>query len=143
MTNTEKQLLQIKINEAEAVVSGLQQKLSKIKQDEKDNYLGDIKKNFMLKSSHIKLLKRMEFEGIFYGDLVSIGVDGKRPFGNSHTYGDIAEILGWKKPNDDLSDEQQIEAERLMHELPLAVNEVIKALTSSSLDTLTLKNKDI
>jgi len=134
MTNTEKQLLQIKINESEGVVSGLKQKLSKIKQDERDNYLGDIKKNFILKPSHIKLLKRMEFEGIFYGDLVSIGVGGKRPFGNSNTYGDIAEILGWEKPNDDLGNEQQIEAERLMHELPLAVNEII-----SSLDTNNLK----
>ena len=132
--NEEQKELQKKINVAGSIYNNLRIKLSEIEEKERDSYLQSIKENFTLKPEHIKLLQRMEFEGIFYGDLVSIGVGGKRPFGNSNTYGDIAEILGWEKPNDDLGNEQQIEAERLMHELPLAVNEII-----SSLDTNNLK----
>ena len=76
---------------------------------------------------HLKLLKEMNFQGMWHGDLVSIGVCGKRPFGNSSYYHDIAEILGWELPNDDLSDKQQKEAENLLEELPFALNYIIRS----------------
>jgi hypothetical protein len=83
-----------------------------------------------IKREHLKLLNRMEFEGIWLGDTVSIGVDGKRPFGNSNMYGDIAEILDWKLPNEDLSDEQREEADKLLQELPAVINAIFKNLNS-------------
>ena len=62
------------------------------------------------------------------GDLVSIGVEGKRPFGNSSVYWDMARILGWKMEDDDPSEKQCERLERLMKELPLAVNSIIRKL---------------
>ena len=51
------------------------------------------------KEDFIKLLKHMNFENISrWGDLVSIGVDGKRPFWNSNVLSDIRSIL-WKDAN--------------------------------------------
>lgn len=74
---------------------------------------------------HVKLLQHMHFEGIWFGDVVSIGVDGKRPFGNSNYRKDVARILEWELPNDDLSNEQEKHAEQLMEELPYALNILI------------------
>ena len=85
-------------------------------------------RNFRLKQDHIKLLKRMEFRYFGTGDLVSIGVEGKRPFGNSSVYWDMARILGWKMEDDDPSEKQCERLERLMKELPLAVNSIIRKL---------------
>ena len=68
-------------------------------------------------NEHKKLLKRMSFkEYKDGGDYVFIGCDGKRPFRNSDVYRDVAEILDWKLPNDDLSDEQREKANRLLKE---------------------------
>lgn len=75
----------------------------------------------------LKLLKEMEFEGIFYGDLVSIGVEGKRPFGNSDSSGDIARILGWEC-EDDLSDNQYCLIQAIWKDLPDFINNLIKSL---------------
>jgi len=77
---------------------------------------------------HIKLLQNMEFRGLWYGATVSIGVDGKRPFGNSCTYSDIARILKWELPNDDLSDEQRQKADKLLDELPFVLNKVMQKI---------------
>ena len=79
----------------------------------------------------LKLLKEMEFEGIFYGDLVSIGVEGKRPFGNSDSSGDIARILGWECEDDledDLSDNQYCLIQAIWKDLPDFINNLIKSL---------------
>lgn len=73
----------------------------------------------------LKLLQNMEFEGLFYGDSVSIGVDGKRPFGNSNSEGDIARILGWEY-EDDLSDSQYLLVRALWKDLPDFLNNLIK-----------------
>lgn len=84
-------------------------------------------RNFRLKKDHIKLLKRMEFVYFGKGDLVSIGVEGKRPFGNSSVYRDMAQILGWKfDEEEDLTQRQCDRLERLMKELPLALNRILK-----------------
>ena len=124
-----KEELQIEINKTKRELSNLENKLYELKRDEIDKYLKDIRENFVLKTEHIKLLQRMQFEGIFFGDIVSIGVQGKRPFGNSNTYKDIAEILEWQLPNDNLSDEQQKKAERLMNELPIAINTLFRDIS--------------
>lgn len=73
----------------------------------------------------------MEFETLDWGDLACIGVNGKRPFGNSYVGRDIANILGWKLDEDEeLTDAQQKKADRLMEELPLALNLLIERIKS-------------
>tara|TARA_R110000868_G_scaffold13556_5_gene63073 strand:- start:514 stop:1020 length:507 start_codon:yes stop_codon:yes gene_type:complete len=79
-------------------------------------------------SDHIKLLKSMEFLGGWDGS-VSIYAEGKRPFGNSGYMKDVARILGWKLPNDDLSDEQYEQANKLLEELPYALNNLLSSLS--------------
>lgn len=78
---------------------------------------------------HKKLIKELSF--VNYkdgGDYVFIGVDGKRPFGNSDIMQDVAEILKWKLPNNDLSDKQYQKAEQLLKELPYALNNLLKSI---------------
>lgn len=78
---------------------------------------------------HIKLLKQMYFEEFKNGgDLVFIGCEGKRPFGSRNIYMDVAEILEWKLPNDDLSDGQRKQADQLLKELPFVINNIFKNL---------------
>jgi|GEM_PF-2643637 len=76
----------------------------------------------------LKLLKRMEFEGIWYGQAVSIGVCGKRPFGNSDIDKDVANILGWEY-EDELTELQIERRDSLFRELPLAINYIIANTT--------------
>lgn len=78
---------------------------------------------------HIKLLREMEFEYLNLGDLVSIGVDGKRPFGNSDWRMDMAEILGWPLTDGELTDGQRATADQIMLELAQAVNTIIASVT--------------
>jgi hypothetical protein len=81
---------------------------------------------------YIKLLKRMEFKRYEDGgDYVYMGVEGKRPFGNSNIHHDIAEILGWELPNDDLSYEQHgqlNECKKYLDRLPDFLNFLINQL---------------
>ena len=78
---------------------------------------------------HKKLLKKMYFEELKNGgNYVYIGCDGKRPFGNSSIYSDIAKTLEWKLPNYDLSDEQRKKADQLLRELPFVINNIFKNL---------------
>ena len=104
-----------------------------------DYALNEHKRKRLLKievtDEHKKLLSNMDFKGMWYGDTVSIGADGKRPFGNSSVYSDVARILGWELPNDDLSNEQVKRAEELLDELPYALNKIIQS-------TPKLKNKE-
>jgi TolA-binding protein len=114
------------LRELQERVEYIQSQIESLERERKRRYKEQLEKNFKLTDEHIKLLQNMQFEGLWLGDAVSIGVDGKRPFGNSNCYRDIAEILGWKLPNDTLSDEQQEKADRLLDELPLAVNHILK-----------------
>jgi hypothetical protein len=41
-------------------------------------------------------------------------------------YKQVAEILEWKLPNDDLSDDQYEEAKKLIYEMPFVINKIIK-----------------
>jgi hypothetical protein len=119
------QEIQIEINKNKEVINGLEHQLWEIKDNKKNERERFIRDNYKLKDEHKKLLKRMEFKGIWYGDIVSIGADGKRPFGNSDMFDDVARILEWKLPNDYMSDEQREQAEILIDELPYALNEIL------------------
>ena len=87
-----------------------------------------IENGFILRREHVLLLREMYFDGLWYGDDVSIGVDGKRPFGNSgDIHEDVARILGWEINDDygELSGVQVEAAQRLLDELAMAVNAII------------------
>ena len=92
------------------------------------NRLKNLKNNFCLTLDHIKLLQEMEFVAFPNGgDIVCLGVEGKRPFGNSRIGKDIARILGWELNEDgNLSPLQQKIADKLFSELPLAINQIIR-----------------
>jgi len=78
---------------------------------------------------YIKLLKRLHF--LHYkdgGDYAYMGVEGKRPFGNSHINQDIAKILEWKLLNDDLNHEQQENCKKYLKKLPSFLNFLIQSL---------------
>lgn len=93
----------------------------------------DVRDRFELSPDHIKLLKRMRFQLYEDTDLVSIGVDGKRPFGNSDWVGDIFDILGWEPTFDrnGMTDESEERALRIMAELPMALNAIIAGLEAA------------
>jgi len=78
---------------------------------------------------YIKLLKGLHF--LHYedgGDYVYMGVEGKRPFGNSHVAKDIAEILEWKLLKNDLNHEQQENCKKYLKKLPSFLNFLIRSL---------------
>lgn len=78
---------------------------------------------------YIKLLKELQFKKYKDGgDYVYMGVDGKRPFGNSSIYRNISEILDWELPNDDLSYGQYDECKKYLNKLPDFLNFLIKSL---------------
>lgn len=129
-----KQTLQIEINQVEDQLFKLKNELRQVKEDEKELEQKQLIENFILNKDHIKLLKQMKFLGMFLGDTVCIGVDGKRPFGNSYIPRDIANILNWKLPNSDLSDEQLKQANKLFKELPLALNRIIWILNETTIN---------
>jgi hypothetical protein len=89
--------------------------------------LEEIKEKF---PDYIKLLKKLEFKRYKDGDdYVYMGVDGKRPFRDtSRIHLDIAKILDWKLPNDDLSYEQHDECRKYLDKLPDFLNFLIKQL---------------
>ena len=86
-----------------------------------------LEKEFMLKKEHLQLLARMEFKNYEYSDSVFLGVEGKKPFGNSNLETDIANILELEINEDGEFDKKtQKEVDKLLAELPLAVNFLIK-----------------
>lgn len=76
---------------------------------------------------HRKLMREMEFR-LFDdgGGCVLIGVEGKRPFGESYVYRSVGRILGWVKEGEDMSDEQISRAIQIIRELPYAINKVLR-----------------
>lgn len=96
-----------------------------------------LRKTVAILPEHLALLKAMEFERYDDGgDLVFIGVDGKRPFGNSDIYGDVAEILRW---DDDEPFDQVEAANQLFDELPVVLNSILSRLYVMSDHRLILK----
>ena len=72
-------------------------------------------KTFEIKNEHLELLKRayVSWEDCEYG---APSINCKRPYGNSHVEGDIAEILGWECDEDGWLSEEQSAKARTLHE---------------------------
>jgi len=103
----------------------LQQNLSALERKAEERRLKKVRDSFTLKPEHVLLLQKMEFQHIYAGDVVFIGVEGKRPFGNSDVRKDVARIC---KLDVDI-DAEKIES--LIEELPIAANYVFRNLAVS------------
>lgn len=108
--------------EAQRKQEFFQQNLSALERKAEERRIRRIRDAFVLKNEHILLLQRMEFKHFYNRDLVFIGVEGKRPFGNSDIRQDVAEICGL----DIDADVEKIET--LIDELPIAANYVFSNL---------------
>lgn len=112
--------------------------IREVKEKLGDDKIARMVRNFKLSADHVKLLKQMSF--LFYkegGDYVLIGVEGKRPFGNSSITDDVCEILGWKYPDEDEMSSSEYDrrvevvdrkAGKIIEELPMALNAIMKKL---------------
>ncbi len=72
-------------------------------------------KVFLMKEEHLKLLKNMQvrWDDCEFG---APAIDCKRPYGNSDTYKDIANIIGIKgkgSPDEDLEDDESFSKEEI------------------------------
>jgi hypothetical protein len=84
-------------------------------------------KSFMVTEDHLKLLRRayVGWDGCEYG---APAIDCKRPYGNSDVVGDIAQILGWPRPDGDDWDwpgPEASERARKLHEETATVLQII------------------
>lgn len=79
-----------------------------------------IHREYRLRPEHVTMAKAVAFAYMDFRNL--------RPFGNSDWRRDLAKVLGWELPNDDLSNEQHERADRLMRELPLALKELLAGI---------------
>ena len=93
-------------------IDGLKRMLQNVENGILEEKGKELVQNFKLSHDHIKLLKKMVFT--YYengGDYISIGVQGKRPFGNSDVIGDIIRIIGEPIIDDEyITDAQQEKA---------------------------------
>jgi hypothetical protein len=89
----------------------------------------NLEKEFKLQKEHLLLLSRMNFQNFENGGgLVCLGVEGKRPFGNSNIDKDISEILDLKNKENEYGDYLGYDSERvhkLLEELPIAINYIM------------------
>jgi uncharacterized coiled-coil DUF342 family protein len=79
--------------------------LTEILKDRKRIYTAT---NLIITDDHRKLLSKIDFTA--------------NDFKTYFRYHEIAQILGWKLPNEDLSIEQREKAEQLIYELPFVLN---------------------
>lgn len=86
---------------------------------------------FELKEDHLKLLKHLEWERDFNGN--NIRTSGENPFGGFDHYEDMGVII-YGKPDDfdpidgdpfEWSDEQKEEMDKLLSELPMAIEVIL------------------
>lgn len=85
----QKQKIENRILEGENYCKNLENKIYYKKLEEITKNVG----NELIDRLTFKFLKRMEFENINYGQIVSIGACGKRPYGNSDIENDILEVF--------------------------------------------------
>jgi hypothetical protein len=89
---------------------------------------------FELKEDHLKLLKHLEWEKDFNGEVIV--TSGENPFGGFDHYEDMGVILYGKPDNFDplepiegnpfiWTDEQREEMDKLLSELPMALDVVL------------------
>jgi len=110
-----------KFIEAQRKKEFLQENLSALERKAEERRLRKMKDEFVLKNEHILLLQKMEFKHFYNGgNHVFIGVEGKRPFGNSDIRQDVARICSL----DIDADAEKIEA--LIEELPIAANYIFQ-----------------
>lgn len=96
---------------------------------------------FILKEEHLTLLSAGFFEFDGSCEFGSVGLDCKRPFGNSDVIGDMAKILGYKQNEDGkVPEKQEDEMIRLYQELGTAMN-VIFSTKSFKLGKYKCKDK--
>jgi len=100
----------VELRELEMILYDLKRKLEK-------EMAFELNENLVITKDHIKLLKRLEFEQSEPG-YYAIGTDVKCPFGDSDVRSDVRKILGRKISSK--------EFEKLMKELPLALNKLIE-----------------
>ena len=74
----------------------------------------ELKNNFVLTDDHKKLLAKIDWHRYNLYDRLEIE--------------DVVTILGWEKPNDDPSNKQIADANKLLKELPLAMTEIMDNL---------------
>lgn len=79
---------------------------------------------FTLTADHIRLLRAASvcWEDCEAG---APAIDCKRPYGNSYVAGDVAELLNWATPDDDLTDAQRTRALALHDETEVALQIVL------------------
>ena len=103
--------------------------VNKFEEIKKERKRRKIEKEFKLQKEHLLLLSRMNFKNFENGgDLVCLGVEGKRPFGNSNIDRDISEILDLKNKENEYGDYLGDDSERvykLIEELPIAINYIM------------------
>jgi hypothetical protein len=98
--------------------------------------LEEIQKNLggeLIERLTLKFLKRMEFENINYGQIVSVGACGKRPYGNSSIENDIVEFFKSEKKlidesfvvDDYLSNKGWDLYNIIKHKIPYLLNKII------------------
>lgn len=108
-------LVEEKIKKANSEISDLNNfrqiqasKLSVLKQLIEREEAKNLRENFKLTEEHKKIIKAINWEV-------------EDPYNYMRT-SDVCELLGYKKPNDDYSDEQYEAALKLLKEIPIAVS---------------------
>jgi hypothetical protein len=94
---------------------------------------------FELKEDHLKLLKHVEWERDFNGETIITSNDGDNPFGGIDHYEDMGIILYGKPEEFDpfegdpfiWSDEQKEEMDKLLSELPMAIEVILNTQSFS------------
>lgn len=81
-------------------------------------------KHFILTSDHLKLIRNM-YVGWQDCEFGAPEIDPKRPYGNSYVVGDIHCILEGGHEDDDLTDEQIEEYEKLHRETQTALQIIL------------------
>ena len=94
-----------KINDARSVRHS---KLRVLEELTERHHKKKLQEEFRLTEDHKKVIRSINWE---YHD----------PY-NYHRLGEVCEILEYKKPNDDYSDEQYEAARKIIEEIPIAVN---------------------
>ena len=88
---------------------------------------------FELKEEHIKLIKALNFGFNYsnpYGDLVTPRFNAKRLLGNETSSDDVARVIGMTPKNGDkLTDDEILICQKLVVELPLALEVMVKQQT--------------
>jgi hypothetical protein len=125
----EKKEIESRICEGKRFCEKLENQIYYKRLEEIENNLG----GELIERLTIKFLKRMEFENINYGDVVSVGASGKRPYGNSFIEGDIVECFKSEKKltdkyfvvDDYLSNKGWDLYSIIKHKIPYLLNKII------------------